>query len=535
MDVHIQCLFDEMVDPRQLKDNPHNRNIHPQEQIERLSQIYQYQGVRHPIIVSKRSGFIVSGHGRKDAAIVAGLDKMPVVYQDFDTDEQEYAFIQSDNAIARWADLDLAGINADLGELGPDFNLDLLGIQNFTLDFADRVGADGLFDQQDLGAQAGGAPIADDYKKTLADRFIVPPFSILDTRQGYWKARKQQWLSLGIKSEVGRAGNLLGMSDTVLQPDPSKRIDAAAFNEMLKNDPQAKTISAKIPGYFNKKNQGMSDEDIIAEFLQSSQISAGTSIFDPVLCELAYRWFTPSGGTVLDPFAGGSVRGVVASKLGLQYVGCELRQEQVDANRQQASDICSNPMPVWACGDSRKIDKHCEGVQADLLFSCPPYHDLEVYSENENDISNMEWDEFMQAYREIIKKAASMLKQNRFAVWVITEIRKDGAGFYKNFIRETINCFEAAGLEYYNEMVLVNSVGTLPIRAGRMFSATRKVGRTHQNVLVFCKGDPRLAAEECGQVEVELPFDPSVATELGAVVDGGGSYGELVTASEAEV
>ena len=63
---------------------------------------------------------------------------MPVVYQDFDSTEAEYAFIQADNAIALWAELDLAGINADIGDLGPDFDINMLGIQDFTLDPADK-------------------------------------------------------------------------------------------------------------------------------------------------------------------------------------------------------------------------------------------------------------------------------------------------------------------------------------------------------------------------------------------------------------
>ena len=76
----------------------------------------------------------MTGHGRKLAALRAGLKEFPVVYQDFDSSEAEYAFIQSDNAIALWAELDLAGINQDLPELGPDFDIDMLGIKNFTLD-----------------------------------------------------------------------------------------------------------------------------------------------------------------------------------------------------------------------------------------------------------------------------------------------------------------------------------------------------------------------------------------------------------------
>jgi hypothetical protein len=133
-EIKIHCKYDELIDPKKLKDHPKNRNKHGSDQIERLADMYKYQGIRHPIVVSIPSGFIVAGHGRKLAAIRAGIKEFPVVFQDFESSEQEYAFIQSDNAIALWADLDLAGINSDLPNLGPDFDISMLGINNFTLD-----------------------------------------------------------------------------------------------------------------------------------------------------------------------------------------------------------------------------------------------------------------------------------------------------------------------------------------------------------------------------------------------------------------
>lgn len=124
-----------MLDPKTLRDHPKNRNRHKKEQIERLVKLYKGLGVRHPIVVSKNSGYIVAGHGRKQAAIKAGMQKFPVVYQEFESDDVEYAFLQSDNAIALWSDLDLSGINADLVELdGSTFDIDLLGIEKFNLE-----------------------------------------------------------------------------------------------------------------------------------------------------------------------------------------------------------------------------------------------------------------------------------------------------------------------------------------------------------------------------------------------------------------
>lgn len=122
-----------------IQPNPKNRNKHSEEQIDRLCEIIQYQGFRVPLVVSNRSGLLVAGHGRLLAAKKLKMDVVPVLYQDFDSEEQEYAAQVSDNAIASWAELDFAGINADLPALGPDFNLNWLGLKGFELEPADKL------------------------------------------------------------------------------------------------------------------------------------------------------------------------------------------------------------------------------------------------------------------------------------------------------------------------------------------------------------------------------------------------------------
>jgi hypothetical protein len=119
--------------PWELKPNPKNRNQHSDEQIDRLCKLIEYQGFRSPIIVSNRSGCITAGHGRRLAAIKLDMKRVPVIYQDYESDDHEYVHVQSDNAIAEWSELDLSAINADLPELGP-FDIDLLGIKNLALD-----------------------------------------------------------------------------------------------------------------------------------------------------------------------------------------------------------------------------------------------------------------------------------------------------------------------------------------------------------------------------------------------------------------
>lgn len=246
----------------------------------------------------------------------------------------------------------------------------------------------------------------------------------------------------------------------------------------------------------------------------------GTSIFDPVLCEIAYRWFCPPGGQILDPFAGGSVRGVVAGMLGRNYTGIELRPEQVEANEKQWSEVTrrvtSRGNVRWIVGDGINVATLNENKPADFIFSCPPYGDLEQYSDDPRDLSNMGFDNFIEAYRGIIAATCSLLNPDRFACFVVGDFR-DKKGMYRNFPARTIDAFEKAGLRLYNEAILVTAVGSLPVRATKAFTSSRKLGKTHQNVLVFVKGDPRKAAQDIGEVEAGQMDD-----ELnGGVLDGG--------------
>lgn len=137
----VQCTFVKMMPIHELKIkfHPKNRNQHPDDQITRLADILKYQGIRSPVKISNLSGLITAGHGRVLAAERNGWTEMPVDFQDYESEEQEYADVQADNAIASWAELDLSGINADLGDLGPDFDIDMLGIKDFVLEPADLI------------------------------------------------------------------------------------------------------------------------------------------------------------------------------------------------------------------------------------------------------------------------------------------------------------------------------------------------------------------------------------------------------------
>ena len=401
-------------------------------------------GFKNPIIIDKNN-VVVNGHTRLLASKKLGLKEVPVIVIDDLSEAQIKAFRIADNKTSEYAEWNEELLKLELEQLEEmDFNLDDLNIDYSDFDLEIEL-EDIEFDNKDKIEPS-----------SLVDKFIVPPFSILDTKQGYWQDRKRKWKALGIKSEVGRDVN----------------------------------CNAKISNFKNRDGTPM----------KSNTIDTGVSIFDPVLCELVYKWFNVDNGVVYDSFAGGSVRGIVAEILGYKYNGIDLRQEQIDANYINANEIGVNPN--WICDDSLNVDNYIENNSVDLFFSCPPYADLEVYSDNEKDLSTMEYDKFIEVYREIIKKGCSKLKDDRFAVFVVGEVR-DKKGNYYNFVGDTINAFIGAGMNYYNEIILCDAIGTAPFRCGNIFNKSRKTTKVHQNVLVFYKGDPKKIKENYKEIIIE--------------------------------
>jgi len=125
----VNCAFDELVPIEKLVPNPRNPNQHPQSQVALLAKVIAHQGWRSPVVVSTRSGFIVAGHGRYQAA------KVPVDYQDFETEADEWAHLIADNRLAELAEADEAALKGVLGELkAADFDLDLAGFDAAALE-----------------------------------------------------------------------------------------------------------------------------------------------------------------------------------------------------------------------------------------------------------------------------------------------------------------------------------------------------------------------------------------------------------------
>lgn len=291
--------------------------------------------------------------------------------------------------------------------------------------------------KKNINVDLWGNPIIEN--QDLKERFLIPPFSIFDTRQGYWQTRKKRWKRL-INDKGESRETSLGDSE--------------------KTDGKYKT--------------------------GCSNIAPNVSILDPVIAEICIKWFGFNNCNIIDPFAGDTIFGYVAGFLDNNFTGIEIRKEQADINSKRTSEFNCK----YYCDDGQNVLNHVEKNTQDLIFSCPPYFDLEVYSDLENDASNQkEYDDFLKILDNAFSGAIKTLKDNRFAFIVIGDVR-DKNGFYRLMPDDIKQIFKRNGMYLYNDIVLIEPIGTSALRAQPNMKYL-KVVKTHQNVLVFYKGDQR--------------------------------------------
>lgn len=381
----------------------------------------------------------------------------PIIRASELSEEEQREFIIKDNVgYGEW-DMDALANEWDTEDLA-DWGLD-------DWDFIDGggSGSDG-----DGSGQSGSG----EDTKSLNDTFVIPPFSIFDSRQGYWQERKKMW-----RERIGDMGE-------------SRTAKLVQSLEMRYKDLYTRTMK-------HRKELGINFKEYLEKYVpedvrereDKKVLSQGVSLFDPVLSEICCRWFTPfEGAKMFDPFAGDTQKGLVFAMCGYEFTGVELRQEQVDINNRVIAD---RDLPIrYVCDDGQNVAKYFEPESQDMLFSCPPYYNLEVYSDLENDASNQgTYEDFLTIIRNAYTSALGCLKENRFAVVVVGDVRNKANGEYYDFVGDVKRIFREAGAHLYNEIILVEMSSSAALRAAKSMES-RKVCKTHQNVLVFYKGDP---------------------------------------------
>lgn len=315
---------------------------------------------------------------------------------------------------------------------------------------------------------------------SLVDRFVIPPFSILDTRRGYWQARKKTWREL-----IGDMGE--SRNDTLITSPEIKYKDI-----YQKTREHRESLGLSFKDYLDKY---VSDE--VKEREGQKVLSAGVSLLDPVMAELVCRWFGLENCKTFDCFAGDSVFGYVSAHLGNEFTGIEIREEQARLNNERVEGMTAR----YINDDGQNVAQHIEAASQDLLFSCPPYYDLEVYSDLEKDASNQEtYEDFLAILTNAFKAALGCLKEDRFAVIVVGDVRDKKTGFYHNFVDDMKRIFKENGAALYNELILIETGASTALRAAR-YMESRKVAKMHQNILVFYKGNPKNIKQSFKKIE----------------------------------
>jgi len=424
-----------------LRVDPKNYRLHPARNKELIAKSSSECGAGRSIVVDK-TGASIAGSGVLEQAEKLGIKKrivetegdelVVVVRKDLSPDDpRRKALALADNATSDQSTWDYEVMREDWTDEQ---------LQEWDIIVPDIS----------LGGSGDGSAA----RAKLADRFVLPPFSVLDAACGPWQERKRAWKSLiGISGTMGESReDVLGMG-SIVKSDKYKNLD---------------TLNT-------------------------------VSIFDPVLAELIAHWFLPGDNcAVCDPFAGG-IFGYVAGFLGHSFTGMEIRAEQAELNNKMVAEF---PKVKYICDDGQNIAKYVQPNSADMVFSCPPYFDLEHYSNLPNDASNQKnYADFLRILDNGLTGALSALKDDRFAVVVMSNVRGGKKGGYYDICSDITKIMERNGLILYNEIIYKQAISSAPVRAGRMMDF-RKVVRLHQEVLVYFKGDPKNIKNAFPQVEV---------------------------------
>lgn len=262
--------------------------------------------------------------------------------------------------------------------------------------------------------------------------------------------------------------------DRIRQQSQIKSLQAdfgfVPFNVINRYSKQFKSLGklyADIPKATGRKG-GLTGKS--TPYTMNGKLS-GTSRFSPALAHILLTWFAKPGDVIFDPFCGSAERGCVAQRLELIYTGIDIREEQIIANQRYA------PYINWICLDSEDVD-----MSADILFTCPPYWNMEKYSQLEGDLSNQP------TYDLFINKLAKILLKpdiRKFVILVVGDIRQ---GRFILPFQEDVLSFMAQKYFLLNRVQIIGNASA-HLRARRAMEKSQILTNVVQTALVFVPKD----------------------------------------------
>lgn len=217
--------------------------------------------------------------------------------------------------------------------------------------------------------------------------------------------------------------------------------------------------------------------------LRKDGVYTGTySVFPIPLMEYILIRYAENGGKLLDAFAGGPPRGICSSIMGLEYHGVDVRQEQIDENHRVINGLGLANIS-YHLNDARSLDFGVSDF--DVAVTCPPYYDLEQYSDQADDMSAFPtYGSFDAAMWMCAHAHRPLMKPGSFVCIIIGNFRDKKTGEMIDFRAHTVENFRDAGFTFHDEIILSRNFGSAAKRAKNAWQG-KKLVRRHEFLLVF--------------------------------------------------
>lgn len=195
--IMVHCKFTRLQAVADLTEHPRNPNGHPADQLRILANVIRETGWRQPVTISDRSGYIIKGHGRLQAAKMGDLTEVPVEVQHYTSEEEELADLIADNRLAEFAEPENSNVAEILKELQATAEsfVELAGYEAGDIDLL-LATAEG-----ESEAEGGEFEVPEMEAGTLARRYLLPPFSLLNPHSENWVIRLNLWQRVFAQAE----------------------------------------------------------------------------------------------------------------------------------------------------------------------------------------------------------------------------------------------------------------------------------------------------------------------------------------------
>lgn len=203
------------------------------------------------------------------------------------------------------------------------------------------------------------------------------------------------------------------------------------------------------------------------------------SVFNPHLAQMILAAYAPLNAKIYDPFGGGGTRGYIATKMGHEYTGVEIREEEYVRVNEQMKD--------WDCYFNFILEDSVTYKPDNLFnfcFTCPPYYDLEVYSDLENDLSSSDtYEIYLCKLKKVLENVFNCLETNSFAVFVVGNFRNK-KGELEHLNGDLIRIAKEVGFKLWDELIWMGASNVALTRCGK-FEKNRKSVRMHEYIVIL--------------------------------------------------